>query len=142
MRNLSKTIRCHILWGISTLFSFYLVFVLNEFVVLLMEAVGWNKHTINVIDKFFVLVIGVFTVAFFLYIQHAYQHKAWFLFFLVSSIQILVYGLVAFGQQVLLNQYLPVLQIYDYVFLILSLGLSGLLAYLYIYFKSKQKIIT
>lgn len=138
MRNLSKTIRCHILWGISTLFSFYLVFVLNEFVVLLMEAVGWNKHTINVIDKFFVLVIGVFTVAFFLYIQHAYHKKQWFLFFLVSSIQLLIYGLTNFLKQVLLNFHIPVLQGFDYLFFIFMVFLSSLSFYFYCLLKRRQ----
>lgn len=138
MRNLSKTIRCHILWGISTLFSFYLVFVLNEFVVLLMEAVGWNKHTINVIDKFFVLVIGVFTVAFFLYIQHAYHKKQWFLFFLVSSIQLLIYGLTNFLKQVMLNFHIPVLQGFDYLFFIFMVFLSSLSFYFYCLLKRRQ----
>lgn len=138
MKNLSKTISCFILWSFSTLFSFILVFVLQEFFVIIMESLGWSEYTVNLFDKLSIIVIGIITVIFFLYIQHAYHKKQWFLFFLVSSIQLLIYGLTNFLKQVLLNFHIPVLQGFDYLFFIFMVFLSSLSFYFYCLLKRRQ----
>lgn len=137
MKNLSKTISCFILWSFSTLFSFYMVFVLRDFFLIAMETLSWGEYTINLIDKLLILIIGLATVVFFLYIQHVYQHKGCFIFFIVTSMQMLLYGTINFSKLLIINLQVPILQTIDYLILLCIFSLSILSFYCYRLFKRR-----
>lgn len=123
------------LWLISTALSIYFFFLVRETNLILMQSLNWSYYTINAIDKFAMLFLGLIIIAFFLLIQHLYLKKSWIFFLPVTGIQLVLFALVQLLRLQLLNSILPIDYLIFTILLIISIGLF----YLYKYLKQKAK---
>lgn len=92
MAKITKKILPYFLWVITTGFSIYLFFIIRETFLAGMYALNWNHYTINVIDKFAVLILGIIIIVFFLLAQHLYLQKNIHFFWLISSLQLFIFA--------------------------------------------------
>ena len=123
------------LWLISTALSIYFFFLVRETNLILMQSLNWRYYTINAIDKFAMLFLGLIIIAFFLLIQHLYLKKSWIFFLPVTGIQLVLFALVQLLRLQLLNSILPIDYLIFTILLIISIGLF----YFYKYLKQKAK---
>lgn len=138
MRRILSAFGVTILWTISTLICFLLVLMLHEFVIILLEVLGWSPYVINFISKVAILLFGLAGVAFFLYIQNAYFAKRWLLFLPVSGFQLLLYASIKFIRILIAHQQTPVLEPIDIIAFLTSIGIGTLVLYCYHLLKNKK----